>query len=59
MVSQPSFADDHHAQALAELKGLCEKNEVYWPASELEVHPAKGHNDDINSMYDLYSVFNV
>jgi len=53
MVSQPSFADDHHAQALAELKGLCEKNEVYWPASELEVHPAKGYNDDINSMYDL------
>ena len=53
-VSGPSVANEqqaHQAQALAELKALCEKDKLYWPASEIEGHPVEGHNDDNNLLY--------
>lgn len=48
LVSRPSVANEHQAKAFAELKALCEKNKIYWPASEIEGYPAEGHNDDNN-----------
>lgn len=51
LVSRPSVANEHKAKAFAELKGLCEKNQLYWPASEIEGHPAEGYNDDDNLLY--------
>ena len=36
------------ANALEELKALCEKNKLYWPVSELEGQPAHGANNDID-----------
>ena len=50
-VSGPSVANEQQAKALAELKALCEKDKLYWPASEIEGHPAEGHNDDNNLLY--------
>ncbi len=50
-VSGSSAANEQQAKALAELKALCEKDKLYWPASEIEGHPAEGHNDDNNLMY--------
>ena len=49
--SGPSVANEQQAKALAELKALCEKDKLYWPASEIEGHPAEGHNDDNNLLY--------
>jgi len=46
--ASPSTGPEHEAKALAELKALCEKNNVYWPMSKLEDHPAHGSNDDID-----------
>ena len=51
LVSRPSVANEHQAKAFAELKALCEKNKIYWPASEIEGYPAEGHNDDNNLLY--------
>lgn len=51
LVSRPSFANEHQAKAFAELKALCEKNKLLWPASEIEGYPAEGHNDDNNLLY--------
>ena len=48
LISRPSVANKNQAKAFAELKALCEKNKVYWPASEIEGYPAEGHNDDNN-----------
>ncbi len=50
-VSHPSLTNDRSATAFAELKALCEKNKLYWPASEIEGYPAEGHNDDDNLLY--------
>ncbi len=44
----PSVGPEHQANALAELKALCEKNNLYWPASKLEDHPAHGSNNDVD-----------
>ena len=49
--SRPSTVDEHQAKAFAELKALCEKNKLYWPASEIEGYSAEGHNDDKNLLY--------
>ena len=46
LVSQTSDINDYRATALAELKSLCEKNQLYWPASDIEGYPAEGHNHD-------------
>ena len=49
--SQHSDANDHQAKALAELKSMCERNQLYWPASEIEGYPAEGHNDNDTLLY--------
>lgn len=51
LVSRPSVANEHQAKAFAELKALCAKNQLLWPASEIERYPAEGHNDDNNLLY--------
>lgn len=51
LISRPSIANEHQAKAFAELKALCEKNKLYWPASEIEGYSAEGHNDDNNLLY--------
>lgn len=42
------------AKAFEDLKALCEKNQLYWPVSELEGHPAYGANDDIDLLYAIH-----
>ena len=59
LVSRPSVINEQQAKALAELKVLCEKDKVYWPASEIEGHPAEGHNDDRNLLYVHYTLTRV
>lgn len=51
LISRPCVANEDHAKALAELKTLCEKNKLYWPASEIEGYPAEGSNDDSILLY--------
>ena len=51
LVSRPSVTNEHNVKAFAELKALCEKNKLYWPASEIEGHSAEGYNDDNNLLY--------
>ena len=46
-----SQTSDHRITAFAELKDLCEKNQLYWPASEIEGYSAKGHNDEDSLRY--------
>lgn len=46
-----SVAYEQQAKALAELKALCEKDKLYWPASEIEGHPVEGRNDDDTLLY--------
>ncbi|CAF9913891.1 MAG: hypothetical protein ALECFALPRED_009131 [Alectoria fallacina] len=48
LLSRPSVASEHQAKAFAELKALCEKDKLYWPASEIEGYPTQGHNEDSN-----------
>ncbi|KAK4690915.1 hypothetical protein P7C71_g5978, partial [Lecanoromycetidae sp. Uapishka_2] len=43
-----SALSEPQAKAFAELKALCEKNKLYWPASDLENHPAHGSNSDVD-----------
>ena len=45
----PSFQStlsESQAKAFVELKELCSKNNLYWPASELEHHDPCGYNND-------------
>ena len=51
VASQVSVASDEQTSGLADLKLLCEKDKLYWPASDLEGHPAEGHNDDNDLLY--------
>ena len=51
LLSRPSVASEHQAKAFAELKALCEKDKLYWPASEIEGYPTQGHNEDSNLLY--------
>ena len=55
LISHPSVTNERSATALAELKALCEKNQIYWPASEIEGYPAEGHNDDDSLLYASYT----
>ena len=48
--TRPSIATDPRAAAFAELKALCDKHKIYWPASELEGHPVEGYNDSNSLM---------
>ena len=52
--SQHSDINEHQAKAFAELKSLCEKNQIYWPASEIEGYPAEGHNDNDSLLYAVH-----
>lgn len=44
----PSAQPENKAKALAQLKVLCETNNLYWPVSQLENHPAHGSNNEID-----------
>lgn len=50
--ASPSALTQPQVKAFAELKALCGKNDVYWPASELEDHPAHGSNADNDLLYN-------
>jgi len=47
----PYTLPEPQAKAFAELKSLCKRNNVYWPASELEAHPAHGSNNNVDLLY--------
>ena len=51
MISSSTFANEEQNEAFLKLKSLCEKDNLYWPASELEGHPNNETNDDITLMY--------
>lgn len=51
LVSGPLVTNEHQAMAFAKLKALCEKDKLYWPASEIEGYPAEGRNDDNDLLY--------